>query len=107
MTIEYSIKKYIKETMSIDIVDTKNVFLKGKNIYDNTTTYFGIWDNGEEIVIAILVKNRYIYYTTSKIKSVFTEEDIKEYLSENKNVTVISREEFKENLDRIKSRLVL
>ena len=45
MIIEYEKCNFSKEQCNIEIKDLKNVFLKGKNPFDNLDTYFGIWVN--------------------------------------------------------------
>ena len=41
-TIEYEKNKFIKEKKDFELVDTKNIFLKGYNPYDGLKTFFGI-----------------------------------------------------------------
>lgn len=39
MIIEYEKNKYVTEIKQLEITDSKNVFLKGKNMYDNLPTF--------------------------------------------------------------------
>ena len=102
MIIKYTTSKFINETKTIEIEDTKNIFLQGKNPYDNTNTYFGILENEQYLVIATIISNRSISYSYSTNKSVYTEADIKLYLHNNNNVTKISKDQFQEQLYKIK-----
>ena len=49
MIIEYEKCNFSKEQCNIEIKDLKNVFLKGKNPFDNLDTYFGIWVNNKPV----------------------------------------------------------
>ena len=98
MIIKYDKTQYSTVTHEIDIPDTKNVFLRGANSYDGTTTYFGIWSNERFLVIVTISKNT-ISYEYSVKKSIYTEEDIKKYLRNNRNVESITKERFKEQLN--------
>lgn len=98
MTIQYETNEYTKVAHEIDIPDFKNVFFRGKNPYDGSTTYFGIWSNERFLVIATIGKN-YISYDYSVKQSIYTEVDIKKYLQNNANVEIITKEKFKEQLN--------
>lgn len=102
MIIRYTKNNYVKEENSIDIEDTKNVFLKGKNPYDGLDTYFGIWENNNTLVIVTIISFRTIDYKQYLSTDLHTENDIKHYLEYNKNVISISKDEFKKQLDFIK-----
>lgn len=102
MIIQYEVSKYTKEHKQIEIQDTKNVFLKGTNPYDGLPTYFGIWNNKNTLVIATIISWRTIKYERWLSLSGYTESYIKEYLSQNKNVQVISKDEFKEQIDNVR-----
>lgn len=103
MVIEYEKDKFLKENHQIEIEDTKNIFLQGRNPYDGRNTYFGIWENKNYLVIATLISGRTISYEYSLDKNIYTECYIKEYLKSNNNVDVISKDIFKEELKRIKA----
>jgi len=62
MIIEYETSKYVKEYKKLEIEDTKNIFLKGRNIYDNLPTYFGIWVNNGALSIVTIISYRNISY---------------------------------------------
>lgn len=103
MVIEYETSEYVKEIKKIEIPDTKNVFLKGRNTYDNLPTYFGIWvnDGGLSIVTIISYRNiSYKYYMNTNIP---TQCDIQEYLRYSKNIETISKDEFKEQINHIET----
>ena len=102
MLIEYEVSKYVKEQKCIEIEDTKNVFLKGTNPYDGLNTYFGIWTNSHYLSIVTLISNRSVQYDCTTNKNVYTECDIKKYLSNNNNVSKISKNEFIRQLDNFK-----
>ena len=101
MIIEYETSKYIKEKQKIAINDTKNVFLQGTNPYDGLSTYFGIWINNNYLVIANLISGRNISYEYTSNKNIYTECDIKKYLESNKNVKVISKDDFTKQLLKV------
>ncbi len=103
MIIEYETSKYVKENQRIEIPDTKNVFLKGKNPYDGLDTYFGIWNNNNTLVIVTIISWRTIYYERYLNTSVYTACNIKKYLEQNENVKVITKAEFKKQIDNIRS----
>lgn len=102
MIIRYTKSDYVREENSIDIKDTKNVFLKGKNPYDGLDTYFGIWENNNTLVIVNIISYRTIGYKRYLNTNLHTECDIRKYLEDNKSVISISRKEFKKQLDHIK-----
>lgn len=103
MLIEYETSKYVKEKKQIEIEDTKNVFLKGINPYDALNTYFGIWTKEDGISIANITSWRNISYKYYLNKNLSTKEDIELYLQHNNNVTVISKEEFKKEIDHVRT----
>ncbi len=103
MLIEYETSKYVKEKAQIEITDTKNVFLQGKNPYDCLNTYFGIWIKRDGIAIVTITSWRNISYEYSLSKNIYTEQYIKKYLENNKNVKIISKEEFKKEIDHVRS----
>ena len=105
MVIEYEVSKFVNETKSIDIKDTKNIFLKGTNPYDGLYTYFGVWTNKKYLCIVTLISNRCVSYDCTLNKNVYTECDIKKYLSENRNVKIISKAEFIEKLNIFKEKI--
>ncbi len=102
MVIKYETSNLVKERRKLDIEDTKNVFLKGTNPYDGLSSYFGIWTNEGYIVIVTIISWRNVNYKCYLNKNLSTENDIKEYLKYNKNVKIISKDEFKEQIDNIR-----
>ena len=101
MIIEYKTSKYVTEEKQLEIADTKNVFLKGRNIYDNLPTYFGIWPNGGCLSIVTIISYRTISYKNYLNPSLSTICDIQEYLKNSKDVKVIEKSEFKEQIEHI------
>ena len=80
MIIEYEKNKYVTEIKQLEITDSKNVFLKGKNMYDNLPTYFGIWENNGGLSIVTIIRYciiSYKYYLSTNLSTVC---DIQEYL---------------------------
>lgn len=103
MIIKYEISKFVRKKAQIEIKDTKNVFLKGTNPYDGLNTYFGIWTKEDGIAIVNITSWRNIRYEYSLSKKIYTEQYIKKYLENNINVTIISKQEFKKEIDHIRS----
>ncbi len=103
--IEYEKSKFIKEKRDFELVDTKNIFLKGYNSYDGIKTFFGIWQNKEYLVIVTIISNRTISYEYSLNKGIYTDNYIREYLENNDYVESISKEEFKEKFENILKKL--
>lgn len=101
MVIEYETSKYITEKQELEIEDTKNVFLKGRNIFDNLPTYFGIWLHDNCLSIVTIISYRTICYKCYLNPNLSTICDIQEYLRNSKDVNVIEKSEFKEQIDRI------
>ena len=101
MIIEYETSKYISEKQKIEIEDTQHVFLKGRNIYDNLPTYFGIWLHDGCLSIVTIISYRTISYKSYLNPTLSTECDIQEYLKNSKDVEVIEKSEFKEQIDHI------
>lgn len=101
MIIEYETSKYISEKHKIEIEDTKNVFLKGRNIFDNLTTYFGIWLHDGCLSIITIISYRTISYKYYLNPNLSTKCDIQEYLKNSKDVKIIEKSEFKEQIDNI------
>ena len=105
MVIEYEVSNFFKEKRTIDIEDTKNVFLKGTNPYDGLSTYFGIWSNKTYLCIVTLISDRCVSYECTMNKNVYTECNIKKYLADNRNVKVISKAEFIEKINNFKEKI--
>lgn len=105
MVIEYEVSNFVKEKRTIDIKDTKNVFLKGTNPYDGLSTYFGIWSNKIYLCIVTLISDRCVSYEYTINKNVYTECNIKKYLADNRNVKVISKAEFIEKINNFKEKI--
>ena len=103
MLIKYETSKYIKEKAQIEITDTKNVFLKGTNPYDGLNTYLGIWNKEKGIAIVNITSWRNISYKYYLSKTLSTENDIIQYLQYNNNIKIISKGEFKKEIDHIMS----
>ncbi len=103
MVIEYETSKYVKQTNQIEIADTKNVFLKGRNIYDNLPTYFGIWVNNSCLSIVTIISYRTISYKYYLNTNISTKRDIQEYLKNSNNVEIIEKEQFREQINHIKT----
>ncbi len=103
MIINYVKNKYVKEEKSIEVENPKNIFLKGTNPYDGLSTYFGIWTNKKYLMIVTLISGRCISYEYSLNKQIYTEGEIRKYLEDNKNVKVISKNEFEEKLKNVLS----
>lgn len=103
MVIEYETSKYVIETKKLEISDTKNVFLKGRNIYDNLPTYFGIWANNGGLSIVTLISYRNISYKYYINTNLSTRCDIQDYLKYSKDIEIISKDEFKEQISHIKT----
>ena len=66
-------------------------------------TYFGVWINNNTLSIVTIISWRTISYKSYLNTNLSTKNDIQEYLNNNKNVTIITRDEFKEQIDNIKS----
>lgn len=103
MIIEYETSKYVKETKKIEIKDTKNVFLKGNNIFDGLDTYFGIWVNNKKLSIVTIISYRTITYKHFLNENLSTLCDIQEYLKHNDNVIIIEKKEFEKQINHVKS----
>ena len=101
MIIEYEVNNFVKEKRTINIEDTKNVFLEGRNIYDNLPTYFGIWLNDGRLSIVTITSYRTISYQSYLNPNLSTKCDIQEYLKNSKDVRVIGKSEFKEQINHI------
>ncbi len=103
MIINYETSKYVKEKCQMEIEDTKNIFLQGTNPYDGLNTYFGIWTTENSLIIATLISGRNVRYESYINRNLYTESDIREFLTNNNNVKIISKDIFKEQINNIKS----
>lgn len=103
MIIEYETSKYVKEIHKIEIEDTKNVFLQEKNMWDNQDTFFGIWPNNNGLSIVTIISYRTIAYKHYLSTNLSTTNDIQEYFKNSNNVKIISKEQFKKQIDYIKT----
>lgn len=103
ITIKYEKNKFLREKCEIAIEDTKNVFLKGRNPFDNLPTYFGVWVNDGGLSIVTIISYRTIKYRHYLNTKLYTESDIEEYLRNNDNVEVISKDEFEKQINHIQS----
>ena len=101
MIIEYKNNNIKRESKKIEIEDPKNVFLKGKNIYDNLPTYFGVWLNDGCLSIVTIISYRTINYKSYMNPNISTKYDIQEYLKNSKDVVVIEKNQFKEQINHI------
>ncbi len=101
MVIEYETSKYISEKKKIEIENPKNVFLEGKNPYDNLPTYFGIWLNDGRLSIVTIISYRTIRYKSYLNSNISTICDIQEYLMNSKDVRIIEKSVFKEQINHI------
>lgn len=101
MIIRYKTSKYVEKYCELEIKDSKNVFLKGRNIYDNLPTYLGIWNNDGMLSIVTIISYRTINYKHYLSENLSTKYDIEQYLKCNDNIEIISRNEFKEQIDKI------
>lgn len=101
MIIEYETDKYISEKQEIEIKDTKNVFLKGRNILNGFTTYFGIWIHDGGLSIVTIIRYTIIYYHYYSDLNFCTKCDIKEYLKNSQDVRIIEKSEFKKQIEHI------
>ena len=101
MIIEYEMDTIKKKSKKIEIEDPKNIFLEGKNTYDNLPTYFGIWLNDGCLSIVTIISYRtirYKYYLNPNISTIC---DIQEYLINSKDVQIIEKSDFKEQINHI------
>lgn len=103
MVIEYEKYKFTKENGKIEIDDTKNIFLKGTNPFDNLDTYFGIWPNNGGLSIVTIISYRTITYKHYLNTNLSTICDIQEYLKNNDNVKIIQKDQFEEQINHIRS----
>lgn len=103
MVIEYETSKYVREKKQLEILDTKNVFLRGKNPYDGLDTFFGVWVNKNTLTIVTIISWHTITYDCYLTTSVSTENAIREYLEHNGKVEIITRAEFKQQIQHIRS----
>ena len=101
MIIEYEMDTIKKKSKKIEIEDPKNIFLEGKNTYDNLPTYFGIWLNDGCLSIVTIISYRTISYQSYLNPNLSTKCDIQEYLKNSKDVRVIGKSEFKEQIKHI------
>lgn len=105
MIIEYEKNKHTTETFKFEIEDIKNVFLQGNNMWDNVNSYFGIWESNNRVTVVTITGYKTINYDYCFDTGFSTICYIKEYLGKNNNVKIISKEEFKEQIDHIRKRL--
>lgn len=103
MVIEYKTGKYVSENKKIEIEDTKNVFLEGINPYDTLPTFFGIWTKGNCLSIVTITSYRNISYKYWLSTNGCTESHIRRYLEYNDNVKIITKNEFKAQMDYVRS----
>lgn len=103
MVIECEKLKLSKEKYKIEIEDTKNVFLKGTNPFDNLDTYFGIWPNNGGLSIVTIISYRTITYKHYLNMNLSTICHIQEYLKNNDNVKIIQKDQFEKQINHIRS----
>ena len=103
MIIEYEKYTMSKGNGKIEIENTKNVFLKGKNPFDNLDTYFGIWSNNSGLSIITIISYRTIRYKHYMNANLSTICDIKEYLKNNNDVKIIQQEQFEKQINHIRT----
>lgn len=102
MIIEYKTGRFIKESDQIEIADTKNVFLRGKHPDHRYTTYFGIWIHEETIRIVTIMGWHIIDYKCYLSSNLPVKDDILEYLEHNTDIKIITKDEFKEQVQHIR-----
>ena len=102
-----TISKEIKqtETISIEVEDVKNCYLKGNDNLNGIINYLGIWTDKQGLKIIEIRNQRMIGIDFCSNKSVYTYPDIERFMKNNNKVEVISKEMFRKELDRIINRL--
>ena len=103
MIIEYEKYTMSKENGRIEIENTKNVFLKGNNPFDNLDTYFGIWTNNNGLSIITIISYHTITYKHYMNANLSTICDIQEYLKNNNDVKIIQKEQFEKQINHIRT----
>lgn len=103
MVIEYKPSKVIKMNNKLEITDTKNVFLKGKNPDNWFDTFFGIWPNDRGLVVITIIGWHTIKCKCYLDSNVSTNGDIQMYLENNKDVEIIPKEDFKFQIENMRS----
>ena len=102
MKFNYEVCKNVKEKKSIEIENTRNVFLEGQSTYNGLENYFGVWSNKKYLSIITLMNNGTIYCNCSLNKSVYPDCSIRRFLEDNKNVRLISKDAFIHQLNKYK-----
>lgn len=103
MIIEYEKNKYVTEIKQLEITDSKECIFKRQKYVCNLPTYFGIWENNGGLSIVTIIRYciiSYKYYLSTNLSTVC---DIQEYLRNSNNVEIINKDEFKEQINYIKS----
>lgn len=100
MFIKYKVRKSTEYLTEREIPDIKNVFLKGTSPFSADTTYFALWEKEDYLVTVSMLLEGFINYQYFTDKSIDTTSLIKKFLKENHNVKVISKQTFKEQLDK-------
>lgn len=101
MIINYKKIKFVTEEFKFEIEDTHNCFLQGESENKNITEYIGIYTTNEYLLIIKIEEYSNIKLEHWLNKSVCTDNDIKNFLKEHKEVKVITKEIFKNKLNEI------
>ncbi len=89
------------ERVELEIEDIKNSFLKGNDKLNNLTNYLGICIDNQHLKIIEIRNQRMISIECLRNVSCGTLCDIERFIRNNDNVKIISRNEFKNELDRL------
>ena len=90
-----------KEKFELDIEDVNNCYLKGYDDYNNIPNYLGIWTDKLGIKAIKMRNERMLWIDVFSDESVYTRADIENFMKNNNNVQIISKESFRKEVDRI------
>ncbi len=97
--VNKEVKTY--ECVEIEVEDTKNCFFKGNDVYRNLTEYLGIWIDNHGLKTVSILNNSAITVDCSLNVNNNTIIDIEYFLKNHKSVQIISKEEFRSQLNRL------
>ena len=102
-TNKHENNKTVLETKKIQIKNLRKVFLQGTKRYVPINTYFGLWTNKYNMLTLVVINSGHIFHTTFAKSNKLVKKFIKEFLKINRFTKVISKEEFKKEIDHVRS----
>ena len=107
-TVKYEVIKMVTEEKEINIEDTHNCFLCGTEESYGQNVYLGIYSGADDRLHTVVINRGCITLNDSMGNhSVYTESYIRDFCKRNRNIHIIKREVFENELKQVIKKLGL